>query len=398
MSRRASLTLLLLCEVAGMAPWFSASAVAPFLQAQHALSGFQQALLTSSVQLGFAAGTLISAALGLADRLEPRRFFALAATSAAAFTTALSFSLPGSAWAAPLRFGTGFCLAGVYPVGMRIAASWAKDDLGFLVGALTGAVTLGAATPHLLSAFGGLHWQATLLGAAGCAASSAALIGLVGLGPRMAMSQRFDMRGALEPLHNRQLLLADLSYLGHAWELAGMWTWIGAFLAASFAAHASAPNNGSAAELIAFFVIGLGAPGCPLSGYLADRIGRDRVTIGTMAVSGCCALLVGMAFGGPPSILVAICIVWGIAVVPDGAQCSASAAELCRVHWVGTALTVQTSVGFLITLVPIHLMPLLVRVLGWRWAFAPLALGPLLGILAVLSMRRPRVAISEARS
>jgi len=216
-----ALTLLLICEITGMAPWFSASAVAPFLQSHNSISGFQQALLTSSVQAGFATGTLVSALLGLADRLEPRRFFTLASLLAAGLTAALAFVDPASGWTAPLRFGAGACLAGVYPVGMRIVTSWAKKDLGMLVGSLTGAVTLGAATPHLLSAFGGLHWRATLLGAAGCALAAGLLVNLVRLGPRMVMAQRFDLRGAFEPLRNRPLLLADVSYLGHAWNLPG---------------------------------------------------------------------------------------------------------------------------------------------------------------------------------
>ena len=398
-SKAVSIALIAASQIGAMALWFSATAVVPALVAQVGLSGFMQAALTSGVQAGFVAGCLASAALGLADRGDPRRLIALSAVAGAIANAGLLLVDP-STWHAPLlRFLTGVALAGVYPVGMKLAASWARGDMGLLVGILVGALTLGSASPHLVNALGGVDWRIPVAAASLSALGAAGLILLAGIGPHRAASPPFDPRAALEALRDRPLRLAYLGYFGHMWELYAMWAWIGVFLQASFALTLPAGDAALLARLGAFATIGAGALGCVAAGYLADRVGRTAITMAAMAASGTCAATIGLAFGGPPALLVAIAVVWGITIVADSAQFSAAVAELAPPARVGTMLTFQTALGFTLTLVTIHLMPVWVGALGWHYAFVPLAVGPALGVWAMARLRaHPRaVALANGR-
>ena len=390
-----SLALLAVCEVAVLGLWFSASAVVPTLVLEYSLSPSQASLITSAVQVGFVAGTLTSAIFSLADRLDPRRFFMFSALVAAGANALLLALEPTSPMVIVLRFITGACMAGVYPVGMKMAASWARDDVGLLIGILVGALTLGSAAPHLFNAFGGIDWHFTILTASAAALSAALLISLVQLGPKIAPAPPFRPGAAFEAFRRPALRWANFGYLGHMWELYAMWAWLVVFMDASFRLGMEADAAAWWSRLATFGAMGLGgAIGCLLGGVIADRYGRTTLTMGAMTASGLCALVIGFLFGADPWLLTLLAAIWGVTVVADSAQFSASIVELSPPEYVGTMLTVQTCVGFLLTLCTVHLVPLLAAAWGWQYAFSVLAVGPFLGVFA---MSRLRVHPDSAR-
>jgi len=395
-SKLASVTTIALCQVAALGLWFSASAVVPALIVEFHLSGFAQAALTSGVQVGFVVGCLVSAYFGLPDRVDPRRLFAGCALLGAAANALLLVVHPATAAAPLVRLVTGVALAGVYPVGMKLAATWAKGDMGLMVGILVGALTLGSALPWLINAFGGVDWHIPVTAASITAAAAAVGIGFAGLGPNRAPSPPFDPHAVLSAWRDVPLRLANFGYLGHMWELYAMWAWIGVFLSASYALAMPMAAASLAAKLTAFATIAAGGVGSVIAGLLADRLGRTTITMAAMAVSGTCAATIGFLFGGPPAWIVAVCLVWGASIVADSAQFSASIAELSDRARVGTMLTVQTALGFTLTLATIQSMPYLVEWIGWRYAFAPLAIGPALGVWAMARLRARPEAVKLA--
>jgi MFS family permease len=371
--------------------WFSGSAVAPALVTEWRIDAMGVATLTVAVQIGFAVSALVLAALGVPDVVPARWLMAAGALVATLANAGFALAADDLVGALPFRFLTGAGIAAVYPVGMKVLAGWFDRERGLAVGTLIAAVTLGSALPHLLRAAGVLvaaDWRSVIL-AASVGSGIGAVICAVAVreGPYSVPAARFSPTVAMAALRVASVRLANLGYLGHMWELFAMWSWVPLFLAASLAA--SGIHDDGLASVAAFVVVGSGAIGCIVAGALADRLGRTTVTIAAMAASGSCALVTGLLFGAWPIAVLALSVAWGITVVADSAQFSTAISELSPPGTAGSALTVQTAAGFLLTSITIWGVSLLGpdNPGGWRIAFGLLAVGPLVGIWAMWRLR-----------
>ena len=389
MSKWQALMLTGVAVLLSLMTWFSATAVLPDLTLLHDLTASEAAWLTNAVQLGFAVGALVASILAVADIWPLTRYMAASAVLACGANLLLLFDL-GASGAIAARFLTGVALAGVYPPAMKFIATWFKTGRGFAMGVMVGALTLGSALPHFVRGTGGsVSWETVvLICSLGSAIAAVLFEWVLKEGPHGFAKTRVDLRQVGQILRNKPVMLANLGYFGHMWELYAMWGW---FLV--FAGSAATQGLGLAnVSLLTFAVIAMGAPGCIFGGWLADRIGRCRTTIIMMGISGASAVLIGFFFGGPLWLFALVALIWGFTVVADSAQFSAAVTELSDEHLVGSSLTFQMGVGFTITILTIWLTPLVADWLGgWQWTFLMLAPGPLIGAFAMLLLyRHPR--------
>ena len=381
------LVLVAVGQLLGMTLWFSATAAAPAIAAEWSLSEAGAAWLTMAVQAGFVAGTFLSALFNLADVMNARRLFAVGCAAGAAANALIPFAR-GPLAVVALRATTGLALACVYPPGLKIAAGWFRERRGTALGIVVGALTIGSGFPHLLAwAAAAVPWRVLMWTSSALALAGGALVvSTVEDGPYVSASAPFDAHAIGHVLGNRRARIATLGYLGHMWELYAMWTWIPAYAAASLTrAGAGAPGRGS---LVAFVAIASGAIGCVLAGRWADQFGKAKVAGLAMIASAACALAAPAVFGAAPVLLLALALLWGFTVIADSAQFSALVAEYSARTHVGTALTLQTCAGFLLTMVSMRLVPAAAASVGWRWAFLALVPGPLLGAAAMSRLQK----------
>ncbi len=382
-----ALALTSLAVLLASSTWFSGTAATPALISAWNLSEAGAAWLTISVQLGFIAGTLLYAALNLADLFNARRVFLISAWLGAACNAGFALLSDGLTLALAFRFLTGVTLAGVYPVGMKIVASWFRDGLGWRLGVMVGALTLGTAAPYLFQALGaGLPWQGLVLtGSVGAALGGGLIVAAVGDGPYLRGRAKLDLRVMVAVFRHAPFRYTALGYFGHMWELYAFWSMIALYLGASFAER---PGLDAWVPLWAFAAIGVGVGGCVLGGWMSRTWGERPVALAALLASASLCVLSGWAFDWPPALLVPLVLLWGVFVIADSPQFSALAARHAPPGYTGTALTIQNGIGFAVTAVSIQLLPWIAQAVGWQWALVFLAPGPLLGALALRALGR----------
>ncbi|WP_334149077.1 MFS transporter [Hyphomicrobium sp.] len=391
-----TLAILSFAIVLSMTTWFSATAIVGELKAVWALSDEAATWLTNAVQIGFVAGALGASLVNLPDVILARKLMAWSGLLAAGTNLAL-LAAPNAEVAIALRFLTGVALAGIYPPALKLISTWFIRGRGLALGIVIGALTLGSAFPHLLRATTStLDWRVVVIGTSLLTLVGALLMGRYAVdGPFSYPRAAFNPRQIGLVLRNKPVMLANVGYFGHMWELYAMWGWFLAFIHAAYEPYGF---TASAASLTTFLVIASGFFGCVVGGLLADRIGRTATTSLMMAVSGTCAAVIGFAFAGPLWVLLALSVVWGISVIGDSAQFSAVVTEVGDSSFVGTSLALQLGLGFALTVVAIRALPSFAAYLGgWQWAFVLLVPGPLIGTIAMLALRRLPEAVKIAQ-
>ncbi len=388
-SRWTALTLIAISQLFALSLWFSASVIIPELTMIWNLTGMTEALISSSVPIGFIFGALGSSYFGIADRYNARKIFAIAALLGAVIN-GMIILVETALIGISLRFLTGMVLAFVYPIAVKILAQWFPKNRGLAIGILIAALTLGSALPHFIAAVvTAVSWKFIIIVSSLLALLAAIIMfGFVTDAPVRTKPTVFSFNLLKKVVKNQPVMLANYGYFGHMWELYAMWTWLPAFLTASFLAYSSEATLWFSA-LASFITIGVaGAIGSVVGGFVADKIGRARLTIISLAGSSICAIFIGFTYEKTIWFTFAIAFIWGMFVIADSAQFSAAVSEFANVEYVGTALTFQMCIGFAVTIITIQALPFLQSIVGWEWVFAFLSIGPILGILSMVKLQR----------
>jgi len=378
-----------IAELCALSLWFSASVIAPELIQAWKLNSSAEAWLSASVPIGFVLGAFISSYFGIADRFNPRKVLAVSAFLGALLNISLIL-VDHAFFGILLRILTGVSLAGVYPVAVKILSQWFPKKRGLAMGILIASLTLGSSLPHfIVMFFSSLNWQFVIICSSILALLAAIIVNwVVEDAPVKTKKLPFSFQLIKKVVANKPVMLANYGYFGHMWELYAMWTWFPIFLTASFTSYSPGISPWFIA-LSSFVTIGIaGGMGCVIGGVVSDKIGRANLTIISMLISGICCILIGFTFGESIWFTLILSIIWGMSVIADSAQFSAAVSEVAEVEYVGTALTFQMCIGFLITIFSINLVPIIQRVIGWEWVFACLAIGPILGIVSMIRYKQ----------
>ncbi len=386
-SKQMSLLLVTVATFLSLSVWFSTNAVSTALETDKSIGESSMAVLTIAVQVGFVFGTLFISFTNLSDRINARTLFTVSSILAA-ITNFLVVPLDSPDALIVTRFATGAFLGGVYPMGMKILSGWYVSGRGFAIGTLVGAVTLGSGTPHILMSVFSENWQMVILVSSILAITGGVILKVfVGDGPHDVVGAKFNPRYLISALSQRGPRLALIGYLGHQWELYAMWAWIGSFMFYVLEERPLFGDGIQLASVITFLVFAVGAVASSLAGAWSEKIGRTAVATIAMVISGCVALFVGFIPVEWSVLIVIFVLIWGASVIADSAQFSTAITELSDPVYRGTMLTFQTGVGFALTAISIWRLPVVKDLSGWGWAFAILALGPVVGITAMLRLR-----------
>lgn len=385
------LPVIVFSQFAGTSIWFSGNAVLGDLMQRWSHSTPMTGWITSAVQLGFIAGTLVFAAFAVSDRYSPRRVFLLCATAGAMANLLTALAGIGLSGLLLLRFITGFFLAGIYPVGMKIAAGWYEKGLGSAMGFLIGALVLGTAFPHLLKgSLSSVPWQMVIFFSSGvCMVGGLLMALLIPDGPHLVKNTRFDPRAVAALLRHRPLRTAALGYFGHMWELYTLWAFVPFFLEAH---TLKTPAYSMDISFWSFSVIGIGSIGCVAGGLASRQVGSAAVASVQLAISGTCCLLSPLIFLAPPGLFLAFMLLWGMTVVGDSPQFSTIVARSAPPELVGSALTLVNCIGFSITVVSLSLMQWVATKVSGQTLLVFLAIGPAMGLVGMMPLVRNRAA------
>ena len=381
------LSLIVLSQFAGTSLWFVGNAVLPELKQALHLNQYAISLVTSAVMMGFVTGTLVFAFFSLADRFSPAKLFFISSVAGAICNTAVVWFAKDAASLFGLRFLTGFFIAGIYPVGMKIAADWFEKGLGKALGFLLGALVLGTAFPHLLknSDFH-LPWKSVLYFTSGFAiAGGLIMILFVGDGPHRKKSGGFKPNAIAIIFQSKKLRQASLGYFGHMWELYTFWGFVPAMLAL-YATKNSVHIN---IPLLSFFIIGCGCLSCIAGGYLSQKTGSAKVAVAALFLSAFCCVLSLFIFSFPIWLFLTVLFIWGLAVIPDSPQFSTLVAQYAPEELKGTALTIYNSIGFTISILSLIIIDHVFHsnsFIGGKNTFLLLLIGPAAGIIPMVRL------------